>query len=411
MNMTLRLSYFANSFARLKTATAHALSLSLVLGIAACGGGGGGGGGPVTPTPPPPPVVDNPAGAGHLVTADFIATVSADAITAALPASAAGSIKPLYAVDTYKLSYTTSDTAGRLVTASGLVAIPRKSGALASPVMSYQHATIKLDAQAPSNHATADEPAVLFASMGYLVSAADFLGFGATKGQPHPYLLSAPLAASVVDFMSASSRWRQTRSIADNGQLFLTGYSEGAYVTMATLRRMTQTPNATLPVATFVGAGPYSVSRTLMDLTDAARAKNPVLGLLITPGLLKNLGANDRVNVRNLLLATAVGDQTDITWDGTFLDNYLADNTAAIDAQSNVFDWTPQSPIVFFHGKDDTTVSYANTTLAVQAMRQRGAQALVEQIDCTASPASHLGCVPQFLMNDIARLGALAKGL
>jgi hypothetical protein len=89
--------------------------------------------------------------------------------------------------------------------------------------LSYQHATIKTDAEAPSNHATADEPAVLFASLGYLVSAADYVGYGTTKGLPHPYLLATPTAVSVVDFMTATSRWRQMKSIADNGQVFLTG--------------------------------------------------------------------------------------------------------------------------------------------------------------------------------------------
>lgn len=68
------------------------------------------------------------------------------------------------------------------MTASGLAAIPRKTGGLTSPVLSYQHATIKTDAEAPSNHATADEIAVLFASLGYLVSAADYVGYGTTKG-------------------------------------------------------------------------------------------------------------------------------------------------------------------------------------------------------------------------------------
>ena len=385
--------------------------LSLSLALAACGGGGGSSDNGPAPTPTPVPVDNNPAGVGHFETATLIGTVSASAVSAALPVSIAGTVRPLYAVDAYKLTYTTTDTAGHIITASGLVAIPRKTGALASPVLGYQHATIKTDAEAPSNHATADEPAILFASLGYLVSAADYIGYGATKGTPHPYLLAAPTAASVADFLTASNRWRQSKAILDNGQLFLTGYSEGAYASMATLRRMTQNRSGTLPALTYLGAGPYSVTQTLNDMVDAARARNPVVGALINPGFLRFLGANDRANVRNLLLLTAVGDQSDIFWDGTFLDNFLADDNAAVNGQSNVVDWTPQSPITFFHGRDDTTVSYANTTLAYQAMLGHGAGALIERVDCPASPASHLGCVPSFLMNDITRLGAVAKGL
>lgn len=382
-------------------------ALLLALCLSACGGGGGSG----NVTPPPPPVVDNPAGAGHFEQATLITTVSASAINAALPAGTGGTIKPLYAVDAWRVTYTTSDAQGRSIVASGLVAIPRKSGNPASPVLGYQHATIKLDAESPSNHATADEPAILFASLGYIVSAADYVGYGATKGTPHPYLLAAPTAASVADFLVASSRFRQTRSIADNGQLFLTGYSEGAYASMATLRRLTQNRTGALPLATYLGAGPYNVTRTLNDMVDAARARNPVVGALINPGFLKHLGANDRANVRNLLLFTALGDQADISFDSTFLDNFLADDTAAIEAMSNVHNWTPQSPLTLFHGRDDTTVSYANTELTYQAMQTRGAGTLVERVDCPAQPASHLGCVSAFLMADVVRLGAVAKGL
>jgi proline dehydrogenase len=49
--------------------------------------------------------------------------------------------------------------------------------------------------------------------------------------------------------------------------------------------------------------------------------------------------------------------------------------------------------------------------LAFQAMQRRGANALIERIDCPARPASHLGCVPSFLQNDIVRLGGLARNL
>ena len=384
----------------------RAFSLALACCLASCGGGGGSDSGHT-----PPPINDGPAGAAHFETAQFITTISASAIAASVPASIASTVKPLYAVDAYKLTYTTTGATGHVVLASGLVAIPRKTGNLASPVLSYQHATTKTDAGAPSNHATADEPAILFASLGYLVSAADYVGYGASKGLPHPYLLAAPSAASVADFLSVSSQWRKSRSITDNGQLFLTGYSEGAYVSMATLRRMTQNRTSALPVATFVGAGPYSVTRALDDLVSDVRTQYPILGALISPGLMKLLGANDRANVRNLLLAATLGDQADVNFDGTFLDNFLNDDALAIQTQSDVYDWTPQSSIIFFHGRDDTTVSYANTDLAYQTMLQRGAGALIERIDCPARPASHLGCVPSFLQADITRLGALAKGL
>lgn len=383
--------------------------LAVCLGLSACGGGGSSSN--TNTTPIVTPEVANPPGPGHFEAATFIKTISAAEVTAALPKEVTAIVKPLYAVDTYKITYTTTDASGRSVTASGLAAIPRKTSTLPSPVLSYQHATIKTNAEAPSNHATADEPAVLFASMGYLVSAADYVGYGTTRGTPHPYLLAAPTALSVADFMTANTRWRQMKSFAENGQLFLTGYSEGAYATMATLRHLTLNKVGVLPVSTFIGAGPYDVVLTLNAMLDAVRKENPLLGALISPGFLKKLGANDRANVRNLLLSSALGNNSDISFDPTFLDNFLNDDDAAIVVQSNVNDWTPQSPISFFHGRDDTTVPYGNTDSALQAMSKRGAATLLDRMDCPAKPAEHIPCVPAFLINDITRLGSLAKGL
>ncbi|MFZ6735819.1 alpha/beta hydrolase family protein [Undibacterium sp. Ji42W] len=391
------------------TSSGKILSLAVCLMATACGGGSSSS--PVTTPVVTTPDVANPPGPGHFEAATFIKTISAAEVTAALPKEVTAVIKPLYAVDTYKITYTTTDTSGRNVIASGLAAIPRKTGSVASPVLSYQHATIKTDAEAPSNHATADEPAVLFASMGYLVSATDYVGYGTTKGLPHPYLLAAPTALSVADFMTANARWRQMKTFADNGQVFLTGYSEGAYATMATLRYLTQNRVGALPASTFIGAGPYDVVLTLNAMLDAVRKENPIVGALISPGFLKKLGANDRANVRNLLLSSALGSNSDITFDPTFLDNFLNDDDAAITAQSNVNDWTPQSPISFFHGRDDTTVPYGNTDSAFQAMTRRGAGALIGRMDCPVKPAEHIPCVPPFLINDITRLGTLAKGL
>ncbi|MFZ6759348.1 alpha/beta hydrolase family protein [Undibacterium sp. Ji50W] len=386
------------------------ITILATLLVSACGGGGSSNTGT---TPVVTPEVANPPGPGHFEVATFIKTVNVTDVAVALPKDVAAAIKPLYSVDTYKVTYTTTDSAGRSVIASGLAAIPRKASSLASPVLSYQHATIKTDAEAPSNHATADEPAVLFASMGYLVSATDYVGYGVTKGLPHPYLLATPTAVSVIDFMTATSRWRQMKAIADNGQVFLTGYSEGAYASMATLRQLTQnkTTNTALPVSTFIGAGPYDVVLTLNTMLNAIRKDNPVLGALISPGFLKKLGANDRANVRNLLLLSALSSQSDISFDPAFLDNFLNDDDASIAAQSNVYDWTPQSPILFFHGRDDTTVPYGNTDSAFQAMTRRGAASLIERMDCPAKPSEHIPCVPSFLISDITRLGALARGL
>ena len=104
-----------------------ALVASLTLALAACGGGDDNdddsGGGNV-------PVAQH---AGDLVGAQQINQISAAEILAALTApdsKVQDGVTPLYAVNSYRLTYLTTDKDGAQTTASGLISVPVKpSGA------------------------------------------------------------------------------------------------------------------------------------------------------------------------------------------------------------------------------------------------------------------------------------------
>ena len=204
--------------------------------VVACGGGSDPAPGGGQPAEPPPA----PQRAGQLESATLLRNIPVQDIAAALAAkeSLAEGVVPRYSVVAYRIEYLTSDADGKEVRASGLVSVPQKPAGARSPVLSYQHGTIFRDAEAPSNNAVASEVAVVLASLGYIVLAPDYVGFGASRGTPHPYLLARPAAAATVDFLTAARTWRGQAQVADNGQLFLTGYSEGGYVTMAAHRAL-----------------------------------------------------------------------------------------------------------------------------------------------------------------------------
>ncbi len=322
-------------------------------------------------------------------------------------------LKPVYSVTSYRLEYLTSDAQGQLVRASGLVSVPVKAAGAKSPVLSYQHATTLHDADAPSNHAVATEVAVQLASLGYIVLAPDYVGYGVSRGTPHPYLLAAPSAAAAVDFLTAATTWRGNTGLADNGQLFLTGYSEGAYVTMAAHRAL-QAGNAPglQPLRMEVsGAGPYNVQVTLDGLLDLVRAEQPVLGALLNPGLLRFLSTSARSQIRSELLKHLLPQDADVVFDTRFIDNYLADDVRAIAQLSSVHDWKPNLPVRLFHGRDDSTVPYASSLSTLQTMQSLGAGGLVSLTDCPAAPSEHIACVQSFLAFMLAQVGAQAMDL
>lgn len=385
-----------------------------VLIAASLVGCGGGGDGRVEPPSPPQP----PQGierAGRLESATPLGTVPIADIAAALAAkeSLAEGLVPRYGVASYRLEYLTTDADGREVRASGLVSVPQKPAGAASPVLSYQHGTIFSDAEAPSNNAVASEVAVVLASLGYIVLAPDYVGFGASKGTPHPYLLAAPSAAAAVDFLTAARTWRGQASVVDNGQLFLTGYSEGGYVTMAAHRALQAAGSPHLQQLRMVVpvAGPYNVQTTMDGLVDAVRNENPVLGALINPGFLRHLGGSAQREVRRLLLRALIPGDADVVYDTRFIDRFLADDVQAIASASNVHEWRPNVPVRLFHSRDDRTVPYASSVNTLSAMQSRGAGELVSLTDCRAAPGGHLQCVAPFITFMLGQLAPVAQGL
>lgn len=394
----------------LRRVCALALGASLAVLLTACGGGDSNGG---NLPPPPPPVV--PERAGQLESSALLGTIPASEIAAAIAdkESLAQDLVPRYGVRSYRLEYITSDADGKEVRASGLVSLPIKPAGAQSPVLSYQHGTIFQDAKAPSNNAVASEVAVVLASLGYIVLAPDYVGFGVSKGTPHPYLLAAPSAAVTIDFLTAARTWRGQAGVADNGQLFLTGYSEGGYVTMAAHRALQQSgsPHLQQLRMAVLGAGPYNVQATMDGLVDVVRAEQPVIGALLNPGLLRYLGPSVQREVYRLLLRALIPGDADVAYDTRFIDRFLADDARYLDEVSSVYDWKPNLPVRLYHGRDDRTVPYASSVRTLRAMQDRGAGDLVSLTDCRAQPAGHLQCVPPFITFMLGQLAPVVRDL
>ena len=392
----------------------HAWALVFVAALAGCGGGGGGGDDSVAGTTPTSPV-PTPERSGQLESAALLGTLAATDIAAALAdkESLAQDVVPRFAVTSYRLEYLTTDADGRQVRASGLVSVPVKAAGAKSPVLSYQHGTLFKDAEAPSNNAVASEVAVVLASLGYIVLAPDYVGFGASRGTPHPYLLSAPSAAATIDFLTAARTWRSQANVVDNGQLFMTGYSEGGYVTMAAHRALQAGNSPHLQQLRMVvpGAGPYNVQATMDGLVRLVRDEQPVLGAAINPGFLRYLGGTVQREVRRVLLRALIPGDADVSYDTRFIDRFLADDVQALAAISSVYDWKPAVPVRLYHGRDDRTVPYASSAGTVRAMQDRGAGDLVSLTDCRAQPAGHLQCVSPFINFMLGQLAPVAQDL
>ena len=100
-----------------------------------------------------------------------------------------------------------------------------------------------------------------------------------------------------------------------------------------------------------------------------------------------------------------------MVYDTRFIDRFLADDVAAIAADSSVHDWKPDLPVRLYHGRDDRTVPYASSTSTLAAMQKRGAGESVGLTDCRAIPAGHMQCVKPFVSFMLEQLAPVAQGL
>lgn len=137
--------------------------------------------------------------------------------------------KAIYGVKYYSIIYRTVDVHSKPVVASGAIYLPMTK-CTSLPMVAVQHGTIFKTEEAPSN---AIGSPLVYAGQGYLTVAADYLGYGASEQLFHPYHHAQSLGSAVTDMMRAARQMAAKMKLPLNRQIYLTGYSEGGYATLA----------------------------------------------------------------------------------------------------------------------------------------------------------------------------------
>jgi len=203
-----------------------------------------------------------------------IAAVDAATLTAQLNATATGQQllqitgAPTCGVDFNYMHYWTVGGANESVTASGALMVPTGTAAICSgqrPILLYAHGT---DTDKNRNLADITDPtnqegallAAMYAAQGYIVVAPNYTGYDTSSLTYHPYLNAVAQSSDMIDaLVAARSALGKVlaSSVADDGKLFIAGYSQGGYVAMATHRAMQaagMTVTASAPMS-----GPYAL--------------------------------------------------------------------------------------------------------------------------------------------------------
>src|SRR5882757_6433569 len=175
---------------------------------------------------------------------------------------------PTCSVDTYHLEYDTVGARGEATTASAALMIPTGSHPRCQgprPIVLYAHGkrTLKSFNIADLTSQSNEEGLALATvgpARGYIVVAPNYAGYDTSSLDYHPYLNAAQQSKDMMDALTAARKALGhvlASTTTDNGKLFLTGYSQGGYVAMATHKAMqaaAMSVTASAPMS-----GPYAI--------------------------------------------------------------------------------------------------------------------------------------------------------
>ena len=205
-----------------------ALALPLAASLlTACGGG----------------TEDAPPARATIVTAQLAGQATAAQLDAGTSSSGLQALsgKATCGVDIRYVLYMTRDPADQPATASAAVFVPNGSAAACSgtrPVLLYAHGTTTLKSYNVAditNNAEGALLAAMYAAQGFIVVAPNYLGYDKSSLSYHPYLNAENQAIDMVDALrAAKTHLTAASAVKPSSQLFISGYSQGGHVAMAT---------------------------------------------------------------------------------------------------------------------------------------------------------------------------------
>jgi len=315
----------------------------------------------------------------------------------------------IHDVKAYKITFKTIGSNDEESIQSGLVLLPVQNegsdsrGPLSIPILSIQHGTIFSREKSPSNMAESGKTdnmevynAIIAATMGYVVFMPDFSGFGVDDKTLHPFCHAKSIAYSVVDMIRAGKQFLlgKKENYTWNNQLFIAGYSEGGFATMAAGKEIQQKHSDEFEITGLAPmSGPYNLSTVMKKIvTDDHEythldflsymifAYNTVYPIFDSPDeLFKEPyattipplfdGDHSSDEIRASLPNNGVGKASDIFKEKLFTDlaNDQSEVSKALKDNDLYNTWVPNLdnfPMFMFHSSTDEAVPVENSRTA-----------------------------------------------
>jgi len=324
-----------------------------------------------------------------------------------------------FAYRVVKIIYNTKDEQNNDVKASGVLVYPVdyfeqvKGKNFSISTILENHGTIFTNDEAPSNSIKtpgtgAQGLAVLMtAKAGFAVAMPDYLGYGESNDKPHPYILKKSSARVSIDMLRASIRYMTDNNILLNGQVYISGYSEGGYVAMATAKEIEENysdefnlkgvapmagpydvkglanreldSNRTMEYPAFLAylASSYALNYDSLDLKDIlVKATNDA-----NVSMINNLfnGSNNSTVIQVSLGLTRNGGYKFYKANSLFKESFINDyknnfnsKFKKIAEENSVYDWKPKAKMNLIHCIDDEIIPSSMAQTAYDKFIEKG---------------------------------------
>ncbi len=307
---------------------------------------------------------------------------------------------PQFDIDFYKIVYNTTDAMGQPTIASGALAKPSTDDCELFPIAIYQHGTTLNKDNVPSRNNAESAIPKLFGGLGFYGLAPDYVGMGDSPGL-HPYLHGESEATAGVDMIRAVREFLADEGEVDNGEVLITGYSQGGHAAMAMHKYIED--NALLEefnvIASGPGSGPYDLSTSQAPvILSGAPYSNPGY-IVYTLASYETAYGNIYDSYSDVLqspydeVVVPYFDGNNFTYSMDNLNPLLPDlaaelltpefitsfetdenNTFKLALQANDnYDWTPTRPIRMYYCTADEQVDFSNSLTAEETMNANGA--------------------------------------
>jgi hypothetical protein len=296
-------------------------------------------------------------------------------------------------IEVYRIEYRTTNHDGTVVTASGLLSIPKRDEI--NGVIAYFHGTNAQRDTAPSQPGIGEGlfVAAAAAGQGHVLLAPDYIGLGESH-EIHPYLHAETTTTTCIDFLEACHAFVVHTAGGWPSALFLTGFSQGGHTTFLIQRELEEMADPRFQVrSTAPIAGPFhlrdvSLPQAMTGETDSHQFYlaylshayahiygRPLDSLLVEPYVqtvpVLFDGNHDWEDFTNglpdhprKLFRSEFLEAFDAGGDHWFLDAL---------ALNGAYDWTPAAPVRVYYGDKDIDVLPEEALRAVAAMSERGA--------------------------------------